>query len=347
MTACLSSTTASRLFRHLDPLLPAGICPLLFYSLTPYIITLGRRGWFGWVTCTSFPGHRKAANPLDFTRKNVNRRYPNEVLVRCPNPHSLVVAGLGPWEGGTLMVRFLHGEEACPFAHQAEQQFLLDGTHIRQAEPFYARFPEALLQALGKISMAEAIFRYNQNDNARLTVAKTIFPCRYHSRRDRRRFRELLPEDFCPHVFWAIYPRVFALMYGATVNPAVTVDHPGGTGAVALTLHKTSRPANRLARLPADLAENILRRLGHPVDRLNYILTIHVAANNAAGCILTPGKKYWVNLKNRQYLCPAAFQAVYPYLLLRAAGEHPPWSNSDSPARICCPDCVGAVYRLY
>ena len=101
-------------FEQAAPLLPPGLCPFLFYNLTPYIFTLAHGGWFSWAKKCKQPTDRRTPTPSDFSRQNVNRLYFNETLVRCPNPDCNLVAGIGPWKGNNLALRLVHQKGECP-----------------------------------------------------------------------------------------------------------------------------------------------------------------------------------------------------------------------------------------
>lgn len=343
----LSRLTGHPAFSRLAPLLPPAICPFLFYNLAPYLFTLANDGWFDWVNKHPLPQKRATIGPNDFTKKSINRKYVNEVLVCCPNPGKKVVAGVGPWDKGRAAIRILKGDEICPNGHQAGQMLLLDSdTGQAKAERFFRLFPQILLESLGDTTMAEAICSYDRRDNGQIRVAEIISPCRFHKRANGPAalpLTHLLPDNFCPHVFAAIYPRVLALMYGANIDPVVTIDHPGGGGEVCLKLQKKTRTAGVLAGRTLNVIGKGLQWLGRPLDRLDYDINILVQKNEAADCTLRPSNSYAVNISDPDFCCPAAFATLYPFLLLAAAGNPLPWPDT---ARISCPDCAGIIYQI-
>ncbi|MBF0275547.1 MAG: hypothetical protein HQK84_09985, partial [Nitrospinae bacterium] len=75
-------------------LVPQGLCPVAYNCLVPYIQTLRNDGWFTWVTKKN-NGYRKSINKDDFSKRSVNRLYPNEVLVQCPSNEISVLFGVG------------------------------------------------------------------------------------------------------------------------------------------------------------------------------------------------------------------------------------------------------------
>jgi uncharacterized repeat protein (TIGR04076 family) len=258
------------------------------------------------------------------------------------------VAGIGAWTPDSVALRIVYDDnQSCPNGHKTGQQYVLDKTvYQAHAEQFYRLFPEVLIKCLGNIPINTATQHYALRRGARVAVFDVVFPCRYHPRKDNTPLTALLPDGFCPHVFWAIYPHVLALMYNARVDKEVTVNHPGQTGQITLSLEKSPRPARALGRLPLTLTKTVLQRLGYPKDWLDYALTITVRSNNTESCPLTVDKRYPVNIRNPQFLCPASFQALYPYLLLTATDTPLPWNDAPNPPRICCPDCAGTIYRL-
>jgi len=344
----LSEFTKKPVFEKIEGLLPVSMCPFLFYNLTPYIFTLSNDGWFGWTKKCSATTYRKKITATDFKRKDVNRQYPNEVLVRCPNPGTAVVAGIGPWPEGMIKLRVLHAEGVCPNGHKVGEEIVLDGPAYKtRSLTFNALFPEILIQSLTGRVPKNTMTDCRRGAGATASISRIIFPCRYHKRQNDFRPESHLQGGFCPHVFGRIYPHVLALMYDAWIENEITIKHPGQGGKVTLVLHKVHRLNSELLRRVLRLIQKSFEAMFHTVDLLDYHLEITVKRNEAVRCSLEQGKTYRVNMGSEQFLCPASFHALYPYFMLCAAGGHMKWGGNAPDDSLPCPDCVGAVYSIH
>ncbi len=347
MNNYLTELTGHPAFERLSALNLPPVCPFLFYNLCPYIYTLARDGWFDWVPRAADPARRKKPGSTRFTRKTVNCNYVNEVLVRCPNPHGLVVAGAGPWTGDRICLRILHREGPCPYDHRPGPQVVLDKTGAERLALHYFRlFPEVLLEIRADIGPAEAAGLMTQGGGCPVRASEIIHPCRYHRHPKTYNSARLLPDDCCPHVFWRLYPQVLGRMYHARPEPPMTFPHPDTDKSVTAKIEKKPEPKNparRAAERLADFARRLLRR---PADRLDYSVIIHCLENAVPGCPFSQGGRYQVNLHSQAFLCPAAFFSLYPFLLSAAAGSPVTWDMPEAGTRVCCPDCIGAVYEL-
>ena len=196
-------------YADISCLMPEGICPFLFYNLTPYIFTLAKGGWFDWVIRKKDVAYRKPINKKsDFLKKEVNRLYPNEVLVRCPNPCNSVVAGVGLWSKDKIKIRILHCSDSCSNNHSPGDEILIrkDVAAIN-ALNFNRVFPETLSFSMtGQLPERNEDFRKKDNEII-VEVSKIIFPCRYHKKK--KEFKpDFLPGGFSPHIFIMFYPYI-------------------------------------------------------------------------------------------------------------------------------------------
>ncbi|MFH1306017.1 MAG: TIGR04076 family protein [Candidatus Omnitrophota bacterium] len=334
-----------------NALAPEGLCPFLFYNLTPYIYTLARGGWFGWVKRHKNPLYRKASGGMDFGKSRVNRLFPNEVLVRCPRPRAMVVAGVGPWTDGKIKIRILRSHDACLSNHRNEEEFILDARSAeKKALNLNVLFPETLARSLTKKIPWGRRDLCAPSELPGIRVSEIISPCRYHEKKDEKKDLRLLPGGFCPHVFARIYPQVLAMMYGksrsAETSEKLGLFHPGTEEKIMLVLRKTFRTKTPGVRTFRSVLKKACEAVSLPVDLLDYDLEIEVLKAGPDKCSLEEGKKYTVNLRSKDFLCPAAFHVVYPYLLLASAGHRMKWDSEDNPVLSPCPDCAGAVYSL-
>ena len=347
------STYLSRLMQHpgfnrLADLVPADLCPFLYYPVSPYVFTLAGGGWFSWVRRTWDPTDRKPPLIKKTADKKNNRLFINEVLVRCPNPGRRVIAGIGPWQNGAIAVRILHGDENCPFHHLPGQRIIPDAAAGGRSLGYSRLFPEVLLEAVADMSMKTAVALFNNGRAGSISPADIINPCRYHDRPAVYDSRHLLPDNCCPHAFQQVYPHILAVMSGAAVDRRVSIQHPGDGTAITMNLEKTLYERSGLLKRLLDGLYFVYGRLFHPLERLDYTLTLTVTDGNPPlGCAMEPGQRFAVNLRRPDFLCPAGFHAAYPYLMLATAGKQMDWGGEPSGNRIPCPDCAGIIYGMH
>jgi uncharacterized repeat protein (TIGR04076 family) len=317
-----------------------GLCPFLFYNLSPYIVTLAKGGWFAWAERTA-DHRRRPIEKKDFKTKQVNWIYPNEVLVRCPNPQNAVVAGIGPVPNGKLKIRILDVEGTCLSSHAAGQEFILEEDAAARALDFNLTFPPVLAASLEPAQPAAL------DDGVSLGVHDITYSCRYHKKK-RTFTAPLLPGGFCSHAFAAAYPHVLGLMYNARVERELKIRCPQGGCALVLQLEKRRSLKHKITRPCLRAMEILFEAVFHPVDLIDYEVGIRVAdiAQQHPACRLKKGARYPVNLHSPDFICPASFHALYPYLLLHACGKTMEWNDPKAAGVLPCPDCVGVVYSL-
>lgn len=333
-------------YREIDRLVPSDICSLLFYNLVPYIFTLANGGRFNWVRHYKDISFRKPINKDDFKRKGVNRLYPNEVLVRCPNPHTMVVAGVGLWPEDKIKIRILHCDNPCMNNHKPGDEIVMDkvDTGIDVLD-FNRIFPETM-----SLCLAGEVPERNResckiDNEIIIKVSKIIFSCRYH--KNKKEFKShFLPDRFCYETFTALYPYILATMYNARISRNLKIRHPGKESYIILTMDKIILRKNRLVRGAINLLKKLFEAVFYPVDLLDYDLEINILENESEGCSLKKGRKYKVNLRDGNFLCPASSHTLYPYLLLTASGYKMKWGGDDIDNLLPCPDCAGTVYLV-
>ncbi len=333
-------------YKEIETLIPSGLCPFLLYNLGPYIFTLAKGGWFDWVRRNKDSSFRKSASKEDFGRKNVNRVYGNEVLVRCPNPHTMVVAGVGLWPEDRIKVRILHSSNMCPNNHRRGDEVVMamSDEEVR-AVSLNKHFPEILRLCLVGHASKEGSHFYEIDGGITLEVFNIVHPCRYHRNKDTV-VSNLLPTGFCPHVFNEVYPFLLAKLYGGDIEEEISLTHPGSKDDVRVDLRKVWIVRSTLARESIKLAKKLFETVFHPVDLLDCYVKVNFLENMSEGCSSQKGKEYVVDLRNKNHLCPASFHTLYPYLCLAALGYEMKWGQDDGNRLVPCPDCVGAVYSL-
>ncbi len=347
MTTYLSKLIENRNFQQLAALKPEGICPFLNYTISPYVFTLANQGWFSWIKRTTDPTDREPPLIKKPKDKKTNRLFKNEVLVRCPNPKRNVIAGIGPWEKDQIAVRILHGSGECPFHHQSGQLIIQTIAAGQQSLDYSRLFPEVLLEAMSETSAEEAIGLFNTGRVKSISPVNIINPCRFHNHPVVYDARSLLPDDCCPHVFQQIYPHILAIMYEAAVHRRVSIQHPGDSTDLTIKLEKRLRKRPRLIKQLADGFYRLYGHFFHPLERLDYNFFLTVTDGNPGiGCSMHQGRRMTINLHSPDFLCPAGLHAVYPYLMMAAAGTQMDWGGDISENRIPCPDCAGIVYGI-
>ena len=316
----------------------------MFYNLTPYIFTLAKGGWFNWVIRKKDVMYRKPIKKSDFFKKEVNRLYPNEVLVRCPNPYNAVVAGVGLWPQDKINIRILHCDGNCLAAHQPDDKFIIaKNEFLEKSLNFNRLFPKILsLSLTGQLPERNENFCKEDNEIT-VEVSKIIFPCHYHKKK--KEFKpDFLPGGFSPHIFIMFYPYILAAMYNATIDKKLSIQDNGKY--LSLILDKIYLKRNALAKAARNLLKKLFEAVFYPVDILDYDIEINILESESTESSLKKGKKYMVNLRNQNFLCPASFHVLYPYLLLAASGYKMKWDGHNTTSLLPCPDCVGTVYSI-
>ncbi|MFP4444957.1 MAG: hypothetical protein ACLFPD_01760 [Desulfosudaceae bacterium] len=344
MTPCRNIFGTEPAFRQYQELLPPGICPYLFYTLVPYIVTLAEGGWFNWVVHTADSSRRRSIRPLTEITKNLNRAFPNEVLVGCPHPEIPVIAGVGPGPNRQIRLRLLRGDARCPAHPEAGAQFLLTSSEKNRALCFYQRFPQLLLHSQADMPPAEAVKRFDSRPPG-IAIDTVVHPCRYH-KTPASDLIGLVPDHCCPHVFWHIYPRVLARMYNARPAGPIRLAHPGTGQPVTVHIEKQATEKTAWRHLAETAGDRLLRLLRRPQDRQDFTMSIRSVDGEDTGSPQGAANGCRVNLDNQAILCPAAFATLYPYLLLIAAGAALPWINEEEANRAACPDCTGIRFAL-
>ena len=347
MKSYLSQLVEASEFTGLSALKPDDLCPYLYYILSPYLYVLANDGWFPWVRQTPDPGERRPPKVNRPFQKNVNRRYINEVVVRCPNPDRVVLAGVGPGEDDNLAVRILRGDPACPSGHRTGREFSLTREAGRQSMIYSRLFPEILIKAITDLDLEEAMTLFDGAQKGAIRTAVIHHPCRYHRQSTAYAWQRLLPGGADPHLFQQAYPHVLAVMYDAKVEPRLTVHRPGGDEKMMLEIEKKPLGQNVWMERAQAAFDRLCAGLGRPREPLNYRLDIRASIPvGQTGGSAGPALVWPVNPRAPGYPCPAGLHAIYPYLLLAAAGRCLDWGNPAAIGLAPCPDCAGVIYAI-
>ncbi|MFH1245533.1 MAG: hypothetical protein V1662_03530 [Candidatus Omnitrophota bacterium] len=334
--------------RDLAEYAPSGLCPLLYHSLLPYIITISEGGWFSWVKKRKDLNFRKDINADDFGKANADCRYPNEVLVHCPNINVSVIAGLGPYmerDGQqSLLLRILNKKGACAANYAAGKEIILrkDDFKIPPAE-YNARFLPALVAGRNLPPEQSVPCHY---EDCNLYAATIETRCRYHKKK-KGYAHPFLPGGYCLDMFHFIYPGLLSLLYAsdkAACHPRTF--HwwcPANKEKMAITAEKLSRFPSWLA-WSKKILEKIFNRMFFPYDFIDAHIVFTVEKTQGAKvCPMAQEKRYYLNMADPRYPCPASLHALYPYMLLKARNEQMDWADDEY---FHCPGCKGVIYRL-
>ncbi len=317
-------------------LLPLGVCPFLYYNLGPYLFTLSRGGRFNWVPQKNNLLYRKPVSAGDFMRKDVNRLYPNECLIRCPNPEMNVVAAVGLYFHNTLKIRILQGHAFCRQKYKGGEEIILSKDVIlKNILEYNAKFTDILLSSCQTSVQKEDWCLLGEESEIR--TCAVFFPCRYQTKKTGTQ-QKCVPGGFCVHLFQFLYPYILAKMYRADSPDSIEWACPRRDCRATIILQKRYLPGRRVV----EFAEKVFQFLFYPVDIINYELDIEIKNIQAeASCRLLHRKgKYSLNLTSKSYMCPAALHSIYPYLITEKYRARL-WEHKAS-----CPDCVGSIYSI-
>ncbi|MBL7071559.1 MAG: hypothetical protein ISS26_05265 [Candidatus Omnitrophica bacterium] len=325
---------------------PNGLCPLLYHTLIPYIVTLLDGGWFGWIEKKKDTNYRKKIDPKDFNKSSVDRLYPNEVLVQCPNINASIIVGVGPYINSRgereVLLRILNKKGECPNNLEIGNEIILNKNDFKISPTEYnAGFPSLLLSRLsGKESLSDH-FCNNPLKNRSVSVEDIEARCRYHKKKSSYA-DSLLPGDFCMDIFHLIYPQVLALLYSSDKKMNnFTYSCPISGERVTIKAEKVPRFNTILGGFRKILIK-IFKAVFFPYDFIddNIVFTVE-KSRDVKDCALDEKKKYYFNMFDERYPCPSSLHALYPYMLLRAHNMELPWSDV-----VHCPGCKGITYSI-
>ncbi|MEK7691551.1 MAG: TIGR04076 family protein, partial [Bdellovibrionota bacterium] len=180
-------------------------------------------------------------------------------------------------------------------------------------------------------------------------ACEILGPCRYNAKPAKG--IKAGPVGLCQDAHHAIYPYGLARMYGADfgngVDSDVSINCPGTASEVVFRIRRTTALPRLLGAL-CSVAAKAFGRIFHPVDLKEYRVS-YIVERVAGKCpaVHAKGDRFEFNVKRRKELCPASFNALYPYIFLKKRGQVFDWAGSgDVGVSVPCPDCMGAVYEL-
>ncbi len=353
-------------------IVPAGLCPLLYHNLIPYVLTLSNNGWFRWIRRSGAGEERRTPEDALFTSSSVNSAFPNEVLVQCPNHLASVVVGVSVNGSGatkSIALRVLRVKGLCHAGHAKGDELKVRPDAIAVSpEAFNTIFPAVLecavdgrssfkcksptgadvyvIRAAGARSALIDVCAALRHDS--VDAVEILGPCRYHAKPAKG--IKAGPAGLCPDAHHAIYPYGLARMYGAAfgngVGSDVSVNCPGAANEVVFRIRRTATLPRLLGALRT-IAAQAFGRIFHPVDLMEYRVS-YIVERVVGKCpaVHVEGDRFEFNVKRREELCPASFHALYPYIFLKKRGQVFDWAGSGEGVGVPCPDCMGAVYEL-
>ncbi len=295
----------------IDEMVPIpGFCPFAYHNLIPYIVTLLHDGWFRWTKKEKDISSRYLRTVEYFRSSSVNRAFPNEVLVQCPNSESAIVIGVGIRlnnEKKSITLRVLHQEGLCYAGHKKGDEFTVEEDDIKfSLLVFNALFPYMALNSFGgdvrfrdlkgNISVklynpccedpelqSSIIFKVGndhgmgkgdcflyKSQSIKTRVVKS--PCRYHS--SPGGIVRIARRGLCLDAFHAIYPYALAMLYDANFNNDDT--HSSVSICCPSPKYKVVFKIKRIQAVSNGLKalKNILAKIFetffYPIDVINY-----------------------------------------------------------------------------
>lgn len=295
----------------IDEMVPiSDLCPFAYHNLIPYIVTLLNNGWFRWTKKEKDVSSRYLRTEGYFRGSSVNRSFPNEVLVQCPNPASAVVIGVGiRLNDGkkSITLRVLHQEGLCYAGHKKGDEFTIEEDGIKFSPlVFNALFPYLALNSFGGdvrfrdsngdvgIELYDPSYKGSGQPNSilfkvgsrrneksedcfsyekqHIKASAVKSPCRYHS--SPGGIVRVAPIGLCLDAFHAIYPYALAMLYDANFK------NDGAHSSVSICCPSPKyKVVFKIKRVQAvsngiKVLKNILAKIFetffYPIDVINY-----------------------------------------------------------------------------
>jgi uncharacterized repeat protein (TIGR04076 family) len=160
------------------------------------------------------------------------------------------------------------------------------------------------------------------------------------------------PAGLCRELFHAAYPECLSLLYGGRPRRwrsrsrgqrQAIVTCPARDGVTLDVRVKDILPAP--LRMLKELAEEACKAWFRPVDaHLRRVVMTVAATGPACPKAYRVGRRFEFNTHRSAELCPAGFEAVYPYVrhIQNAKAE----DDAAQPIRVHCPDHAGVIYEV-
>lgn len=160
--------------------------------------------------------------------------------------------------------------------------------------------------------------------------------CRYHKTESQEYGGDkLAPRDFCPEAFYAAYPYCFSLLYGAKLGGkgnSVMVRCPQSENFIVMEVKSRNIFPRFLIRLK-EIMIKFFNKIDFPMEYPHKKIIIRLAKNIGCPAGYKIGDEFEFNIRRRDELCPAGFNAIFPFL------------SSEEKIKIHCPDPRGVIYE--
>lgn len=359
---------------HLQDYIPKGLCPLAYYNLVPYAITLSHGGWFGWVRKQKNLNARFDPGNPDFSKSSINERFPNEVIVQCPNPNAGVVFGVGPAHKDgkkSVLIRVIGKAKDCCDGLKESDRFILSEQQILNIFLVAKLFPYWLANSISEkapvLSKREKhyyIFKHNEGLLKLYFLRQTEQPllcssvcsssnrffiqisnlknkCRFHSD-GIKNFddKSIFVPSMCPEAFISAYLLGIAEAYGAEVE--TNFSCPKWDGVDFEMLPETRYPwlVTRFIKLLLFISQKI----NFPRDILTKKIFFKVSHVRLCPHKHQSGKCYELNLFDTSILCPASSYSLFWFYFLKQNSLSIDWGKRKN--EVACPDCAGCEYEV-
>lgn len=173
-----------------------------------------------------------------------------------------------------------------------------------------------------------------------LTAVELKKRCRYHKREGQTYTCDsIAPKGLCLDAFHVVYPCCLALLYDADFTGSCHESAGRDEVAIQCPMGCMRMRVTRIQSLPKPVkflktsAEKIFKKLFFPPDVPDYKIRILVEESSDE-CPHKSGEEYYLNIRNTSELCPASFDALYPFL------------DVTDMRFVHCPDHEGILYEL-
>lgn len=184
-----------------------------------------------------------------------------------------------------------------------------------------------------------------KENNLFLTLSNYTHICRYHKWPTRTKYTNnlLAPKGMCIDLFHSAYPSCLSLLYGAKFNEKVIISCPNPDAGICIELTRHPTKTKYLRKFIVRL----LSKIGRDIELPDTEIIMTIINDNNAGCLYAykKGCKFKFNLWSGRELCPATFDAVYPFVNNFVRGSFGAWQKKEdnNAAKVVCPDSKSSI----
>ena len=186
-----------------------------------------------------------------------------------------------------------------------------------------------------------------------IKIADIETKCKYHKKRGQvYPVWAMVPKGMCRELFYAAYPASLAVLYNGKPLPwrprkkgidemTATCVAPNGIKVKIKAKEILPAPLRILKELVEELCKKFYRAYDAPFRKvvIEVINKSPVCPKNYKA-----GNSFEFNIGKKDELCPAGFNAVYPYF--RLLKEERKIEGSQGSLSVHCPDYVGVTYEV-